>query len=437
MTNKIYTIIQHEYISRIKTKSFLISTLLAPVGILLVIAIPVIMTLLSMDDTSKKVSVLDKSGEIAQKLIAMDEEMYQPAGSSEEELKRKVLDNALDGYIIIPKNILDEGNVHVYTRSGSNMGFTNALKDHLNIIVKNKRLVMADVAPEVIKFLEKPLTVESHKITEKGTEEDFSQVFAGLGYILGFVIYILMFIYGAQVMRGVIEEKANRIVEVIASSARPFQIMMGKVLGIGLVGLTQVLAWIVLSAVLLYAAGQILPSLAGGTEEMTSAMQQNSEAMQGGMSSEMDFLKDFNIPSIPIGLVLAFIFYFLSGYFIYSTLFAAVGSAVDQEQDAAQLQTPITIPIIIPILIIFPVMNNPDSTLAVVTSLIPLFSPILMIVRVAATEVPLWQGALSILLQILTFFGAMWMAAKIYRVGILKYGKKPTFADLFKWLKAK
>jgi ABC-2 type transport system permease protein len=437
MNNKIYTIIQHEYTSRVKTKSFLISTLLAPVGILLVIAVPMIMTLLSMEDTSKKVSVLDKSGEIAERLIAMDTDMYQPADKPEAELKADVLEGELDGYIIIPEDILESGNVDVYTKSGSNMGFTNALKDHLNLIVKNKRLVIAEVAPEIIQFLEKPLSVESHKITEKGTEEDFSQIYAGLGYILGFVIYILMFIYGAQVMRGVIEEKANRIVEVIASSARPFQIMMGKVLGIGLVGLTQVIAWIVLSAILLYAAGQILPSIAGDSQEVAQAMQQNAESMQGGMSSEMDFLSNFNIPTIPIGLILAFVFYFLSGYFIYSTLFAAVGSAVDQEQDAAQLQTPITIPIIIPILIIFPVMSNPDSTLAVVTSLIPLFSPILMIVRIAATEVPLWQGALSIVLQFLTFFGAMWMASKIYRVGILKYGKKPTFADLYKWLRTK
>lgn len=436
MNNKIFTIIQHEYTSRVKTKSFIIATLLAPIGILLIIAIPVIMTLLNMEDNDKSISVVDLSGVIAEKLIAADNKMYSLSNETPEILKDKALNDEIDGYIVIPADVMETGKVDVYTKSGSNIGFTNSLSDNLNDIIKNKRLKQANVDPQVIEFVERSVDIESHKITEQGTEKDFSQMYAGLGYFLGFVIYILMFIYGAQVMRGVIEEKANRIVEVIASSARPFQIMMGKVLGIGMVGLTQVVAWIALSAIVLFAAGQILPGLTDNPQGMAEAMQQNAQSMSGGEASgQMAFLQGIQIPSVPVGLILAFVFYFLSGYFIYSTLFAAVGSAVDQEQDAAQLQTPITIPIIIPILIIFPVMSNPDSTLAIVTSLIPLFSPILMIVRVAATDVPIWQGALSIVLQFLTFFGALWVASKIYRVGILKYGKKPTFGDLLKWLR--
>lgn len=437
MNNKIVTIIQHEYTSRVKSKSFLLSTLLAPLGILLVIAVPVIMTLLSMEDTSKKISVIDYSENIGKILVNTDTSMYSYATENEDILRKKVLDGEIDGYLVIPENILSEGEVSVYTKSGSNLGFTNTLKDNLNGIIKNKRLVQANVNPEVIDFVQKSVKIETQKITKEGTEKDMSSVFAGVGYFLGFVIYILMFIYGAQVMRGVIEEKANRIVEVIASSAKPFQIMMGKVLGIGLVGLTQVLAWIALSAILLYAAGQIIPMFTDDPQAMAETMQSSAMAGQESTMPDLGPLSDFQIPSIPFGLILAFVFYFLSGYFIYSTLFAAVGSAVDQEQDAAQLQAPITIPIIIPILVIFPVMNNPDVTWSVILSLIPFFSPILMIVRVAATDVPYWQGALSILLQFLTFFGALWIASKIYRVGILKYGKKPTFKDLFKWITLK
>jgi ABC-2 type transport system permease protein len=361
------------------------------------------------------------------------------ASKSAGELRKEVLEGTLDGYLLIPKNVLEEGVVNIYTKSGSNLGFINNISSNLNRIIKNERLAKANVDPKVIEFVERDIDINSKKLTEEGTEEDYSAIFAGVGYVFGFIIYALMFIYGAMVMRGVIEEKANRIVEVIASSAKPFEIMMGKVVGIGAVGLTQVLFWIILSTAIFALAGTIIGGISGDqAAEIAKQAQAQSQGMGMGSSdfggTEAEKIMGI-AKNIPVGLIIGFVFYFLAGYFIYSTLFAAVGSAVDQEQDAAQLQTPIMIPIIVPILFIFEVMSNPDSTMSVVLSLIPFFTPILMIVRIAATEVPVWQIILSVVLLLGTFFGTLWLASRIYRVGILMYGKKPSFKDITKWIK--
>jgi len=277
--------------------------------------------------------------------------------------------------------------------------------------------------------MDKPFKIKTYRLTEKGEQKDFTEIYAALGYFLGFVIYFLMFMYGSFVSRGVIEEKANRIVEVIASSAKPFEIMMGKVIGIGLVGLTQIAVWIAIAFVGVVLAGTFFSGSI--SPEQIAQMQQQPFANTGGMMH----IAGMEIPTISPWLIIGFIYYFLAGYFIFATLFAAVGSAVDQEQDAAQLQTPITLPIIIPILLIFNVISDPDGTLAIVLSLIPFFTPILMTVRIAATQVPLWQIITSVVLTIATFYGCLIVASRIYRVGILMYGKKPTFKDLLKWFK--
>jgi ABC-2 type transport system permease protein len=298
------------------------------------------------------------------------------------------------------------------------------MEKHLNNIIRKERLIQNGTDTSVINMIDVSVDIGTKKITAKGTEKDYTEAYAGIGYILGFFIYIMMMLYGSLVMRSVIEEKANRIIEVIASSARPFEIMMGKVIGIGLVGMTQVTFWLVVGGILLASAGPIM-----------MMFMPKPEVLAGGMQMAQVPQLPIDIPRIPISLILGFIFYFIAGYFIYSTLFAAVGSAVDQESDAAQLQTPVMLPIILPMMFMPAIMANPDGPLAVILSLIPFFTPILMIVRVAATNVPLWQIALSVVLLIGTFFGALWATSKIYRVGILMYGKKPKLSDLIKWIK--
>ncbi len=427
-TSKIKTIISHEYITKVTSKGFIISTLIGPILMLLVIAVPVAITLLTGNSTEKKIAIIDRTDKgIGKNIVKADNIKYYLADKSEEELKKDVLSQELDGFLIIPENIVETSKATVFTRGGGGIGFIASLDDVVTKAVRKERLIRAGTDTSVIALVEKGVSIQTQKITKEGTEKDFTEAYAVLGYILGFMIYIMMFMYGSFVMRGVIEEKANRIVEVLASSARPFEIMFGKVVGIGAVGLTQVLFWIVIGAILMAVAGPIINSISPNT--IATAQQ---VAMKG---SQTPIPVGLEIPKIPLMLMVAFVFFFLIGYFIYSTLFAAVGSAVDQEQDAQQLMLPVTLPIVIPILFIGAVIANPDGNLAIILSLIPLFTPILMIVRIAATQVPIWQIALSIVLTIGTFFGCLWMASRIYRVGILMYGKKPNFKDIIKWIK--
>lgn len=427
-TAKIWTIIKHEYITKVKSKGFIISTILGPLILAAFIAIPIVITIITMGDSEKKIAIVDLSNKnIGQKLVNIDTAKYILSNQSLSELRGKLQNREIDGYFFIPEDITTKNKITIYTRGGGGIAFIANVEKNLSKIIRYERLSEAGLDPELIDRTDKGIEVQTEKITEDGSKKDYAEIFAGVGYFLGFLIYMMMFMYGSLVMRAVIEEKANRIIEVIASSAKPFEIMFGKVVGIGAVGLTQVLVWVVLSFGILSLVGPLASMFAPSPETVTAAMPMDGK--------EAMFMKNFEIPEISLWLILGFIFYFLSGYFIYSTLFAAVGSAVDQESDAQQLMTPITLPIIIPILFIGSVISNPDGVLALVLSLIPFFSPILMIVRVAATDVPLWQILISVFLMVSTFLGCLWLAAKIYRTGILMYGKKPTFKDIFRWLK--
>ena len=424
--SKILTIIKHEYLSKIKTKSFVISTLIAPFLLLLVIGIPAIVGYYSLDSSSKKLAIYDETNEIADILIKNDSVKYYIVDKTLEQLNSAVVSEEIDGYIKIGAEFLKNGKVDVYTRGGGGLAFISDLENDLDHILLTERLKDYEGNDAIIKIVYDDIELEKHKLTEDGnTEKDFTEAYAIIGYILGFMIYMMMFMYGMFVMRGCIEEKANRIIEILASSARPFEIMLGKILGIGALGLTQMGIWIVFGALLMFV----------GVPVINMFMQPDVAAMGAtGMPTEVPI--GFEMPSISIWLVIAFAYYFLIGYFIYATLFAAVGSAVDQEQDAQQLMIPVTIPLIIPILLLTNVMADPDGTVAVVTSLIPFFTPILMTVRVAATSVPVWQIVLSVVLTIGTFFCCVWIASKIYRVGIMMYGSKPKFKDIIKWFKA-
>lgn len=430
---KISVIIAHEYRTRIRNKWFIIATLLGPVGMAVMIALPVAAAMLSGDGTEGKVAVLDKTGVIGELVVNADTSKYVSAGNrTVSELKAEVQAEHLQAYVVVPENILDSGSIELFSRGGSGLSFEGSIKDDFEGPVVKARLTRAGTDTSVIELVERGVSINSLKVTEKGIEEDSSQASAAIGYMAGFAIYMLIFLYGTMVMRGVVEEKANRIVEILASSVKPFEIMMGKVVGIGLVGLTQVMAWIVLGAgvVLIFGSivgGSVQPNdLSAMAASGGTPMAQSPQGMNlGGMA----------IPALnPMAFVL-FAFYFLAGYFIYATLFAAVGSAVDQESDAQSLTLPITLPIIFTIMFIGAVVSAPNSTLSTVLSLIPLFTPILMTVRVAATNVPWWQIALSMLLTTGAFLGAVWVASRVYKIGILSYGKKPTFKDILRWMR--
>lgn len=433
--SKISVIIAHEYTTRVRSKWFIISTLMGPVLLALMIAIPVVAAILAGEGETGKVAVVDRANGLGARLVAADTSLYEPAGTrTEAELSQMVRDEALQAYLVVPANILDEGRPTLYSRGGTGIAFEEGIESDLEPLVTQDRLQRSGTDTGVIALVEKGVSISALKITEQGVEQDASKASAAIGYVAGFVIYILIFLYGTMVMRGVVEEKANRIVEVLASSARPYHIMMGKVVGIGLVGLTQMMAWIALGTVVVFILGQVF---AGSVDPQQATQQmQQMQAMQGqetGMARMM--VGGVALPSISIGSILLFLFYFLAGYFLYATLFAAVGSAVDQEADANQLTLPVTMPVVITMLFIGNVVASPNGTLAVVMSLIPLFTPILMTVRVAATDVPLWQVLTSIVLSTSAFFGAVWLASRIYRIGILSYGRKPSFKDIAKWIR--
>lgn len=427
--NKIWTIIQHEYMIKLKSRGFLLGTILAPLGIVLVYGIIIAVAIFSQGQTSKKIAILDYTGEIGNELVARDSSKFFITNKSENELNQEILDKTLDGYLVLNKDFIHTGEANVYTSGGGGLGFINSIEKNAEDIIVNKRLNEIGADKSIIELVNRGVSITTKKVTEQGTKDDYSEVLAMLGYVLGFMIYGLMFTYGSFVMRGVIEEKANRIIEVIASSARPFEIMFGKVVGIGAIGLTQVLFWIIILIILFAAGGSIATMFISGADMSSMSGMANEQVSQN------QIIHFFNNFSISPWVIIAFIFYFLSGYFIYSSLFAAVGSAVDQEQDASQLSMPVTLPILIPIMFIPNVMSNPDGMISTVLSLIPFFTPILMIARIAASEVPFWQISLSIVLVIATFLACLWFASKIYRVGILMYGKKPTFKDIVKWFK--
>jgi ABC-2 type transport system permease protein len=425
---KIMTIVRHEYLIRVRSKGFIIGTILGPLGMVLIIGIIAFATYLTVsEEEDKRIAIIDRSGVIAEKVVENENVRYFIARQKQSELRRQVIDGKLDAYIVIPGDILERGKFEIYSGGGGGLNFTSSIESDIGRVARHQRLLDAGVEREVVELVSKWVEAESKKVTEEGTEKDYSEIFTGIGYILGLAIYGMMFIYGGMVLRGVIEEKSNRIVEVLASSARPFEIMTGKVVGIGAIGLTQVIAWIIMASVVFMLAGPVINQFL--TPEQMAA------GMPAGAAQSPIEPQGFQMPSVSPWLAVGFVFYFLFGYFIYATLFAAVGSAVDQESDAQQLQLPVTLPIIIPIFFLGPIISNPNGTVAVVMSLIPFFTPILMIVRVAATSVPVWQIAVSAGLMVVTFFGCVWVAARIYRIGILMYGKKPKFSDLFKWIK--
>ncbi|MCS7082703.1 MAG: ABC transporter permease [Bacteroidetes bacterium] len=418
--NKVGIILLREYTVRVRSRGFLVGTLLGPLGLLLILVVPVLVTLWTQDTSRRRLAVLDATGRLGPELVSRDTARYYVSHEPESALREAVRSGRVDGYLLLPPDVLQGGRAHLYTRGGGGLAFRERLEADVSEVVRLERLRQAGLDTSVIRLARERVPLETHRITETGVERDQGLILAGLGYVLGFLIYVMMLIYGALVMRGVIEEKTNRIIEVLASSARPFEIMMGKVLGIGAVGLTQILIWILLGMGILVGLGPFWAALMSVFGANTG---QEATALPVGLAPS----------GIPASLLMAFVFYFLAGYFLYATLFAAIGSAVDQESDAQNLQWPITLPIIVPIFFITNVIADPDGVLAVVLSLVPFFAPILMVVRLAATTVPLWQVGLSVLLLALAFWAGVWISARIYRVGILIYGKKPTLREILRW----
>ncbi|MEM0961153.1 MAG: ABC transporter permease [Bacteroidota bacterium] len=430
MRSKILLIARSEYLRRILTKGFLIALLLAPLGLVLVFALPILVTTLSpSDEAERRVAVLDESGRLYEAVAeAMPERFVtEPADAPLDSLRARVLDERLDLAVVLPASLLEgEGEATALSRSGGGLSQYDDVRGAVREAVRNVRLADVGATDEVTAvFAERP-SVRSVTVTESGDAADGAFLATGIGYMSGLIIYMLVFIYGSLVMRGVIEEKQNRIVEVIASSVRPFELLMGKVLGIGAVGLTQIIAWVALGAGALTVMGPLLGAASGPPDVPVP---------QGAPPPDLPFDISAVAALMTPGFLIVLVLCFLGGYLFYAALFAAVGSAVEQESDAQTLSLPVTLPAVIPMLFLFPILDQPDSVLSTVLSILPPFSTVILPVRIAVVDVPLWQTLLALGLLAAAFVGAIWVAARIYRVGILSYGKKPTLADLWRWLR--
>ena len=434
MKSPILLIIQREFITRVRKKTFLLMTLLAPLLLAAVMIVPGLLA--SMPEDDKSIIVLDEPSILApEKGTSQFSLEYLNPNEFDLETGKKILrESDKDALLYIPSgNGWDpdfiKNNILLFGKEDIGIDLQRFVERQLEEKINQQKLIRQGVDPDVVAQTKTKVTIRSFTMGEEGNEEtSATPLKMGLGYIAGILIYFFIFFYAVQVMRGVIEEKTSRIVEVIISSVRPRQLMMGKILGIGLVGVVQFLIWVILSGTIYAVVSTfIYPEIfaqqvpAGpGSPDLSTVDQTNLFSM----------LNSINFPVVLSG----FVFYFFGGYFLYSALFAALGSAIDQEADSQQFMLPVTAPMIIAITTAMNVIQDPNGPLAFWMSMIPLTSPISMMIRLPF-GVPIWQIGLSALILVGTFFGVVALAGKIYRVGILMYGKKVTWKELYKWLK--
>jgi ABC-2 type transport system permease protein len=421
---KIWLIIKREYSTRVKKKSFLLLTILVPIIIIGFYA-AIIAIAISGATEKETVAVIDNAG--------LFDNNRQPAGNmafdyipgeTEESYKLKYMEKGYKFFLHVPEmNFESPKQPVLYYAKSIGPGTQAKIESVINSAIERKKMIAANIDLEKLKSIKSNISI----ITLKGEGSkagSLASVNSGVGFTAGFLIYLMLFIYGSMVMRGVMEEKTSRISEVIISSAKPFQLMLGKIIGIGGVGLTQFLIWIFLVIGLQFLIPLFFPEIG-----KQIALASESSQGGGGMLGILGSLKN-----LPIGSILfSFIFYFIGGYMMYAALFAAVGSMVNEDpQEAQQLVFPITMPIILAFVIMTQAINQPDSKLAIFGSLFPLTSPVVMMGRISY-EVPAWQMITSMLLLVIGFLGTTWLAARIYRTGILMYGKKPKLKEMIRW----
>ncbi|HVN57897.1 MAG TPA: ABC transporter permease [Bacteroidales bacterium] len=451
--NKISVIIKREYVTRVRKRSFIVMTLLAPLLMGGIIAFQ-IFTMTGGDKEFKKIAVITENADLFRKSIpnTKEAEFVWLENTRVEDLKTSFVKAGYYGILVIYPELVSTPNaIQLISKNQPPIGLLEHIERSLEKEIERQKLLAYKIEnlDEIMKTIKTSVSVQTVKIDETGAIKQTSTgISMALAYLGGFLMYMLVFMFGAQVMRGVIEEKTSRIVEVVISSVKPVQLMMGKIIGVALVGLTQFLIWIVLTVgVVMVAKSYALP---GGTKEisqnitqslMTNNNQQanlNTGVVNQVTSNTSELTKMFtSAMNQPWGLMLiCFVFYFITGYLLYASVFAAIGSAVDNETETQQFMLPVTIPIILALFVAMSVMQNPESSLVFWFSLIPLFSPIVMMARIPFMGPgQYWQIAVSMALMVVTFLAFVWMAAKIYRTGILMYGKKASWKEMWKWLR--
>ena len=426
--DKMWTVWRREYLSRVKTRGFIIGTIALPLVMLLMFALPIFLSFFDSEQ-SKRIAVVDQSGAVFDSLqtalgatIKTGERLYnfikydtpgQTVAAMKDSLTKQVNRGELDGYLVIPARVFDGDSVEYCALNVSNRSETRQIENAISNIVTARRIQQQGLDAEQIRQMNRAVDLNALPATAEDAEKKNPGFTFVLAYFLGFFIYITMFIYGAMVMRSVVEEKTSRVIESVISSVKPFQLMAGKIFGVGAVGLTQFLIWGVAMGLL---------SLYGAL--LASTVISDPETLQE--------VSRFTVPLTAVGF---FVLFFILGYFLYSTIYAGIGALVNSDQEAQQLLFPVSLLIVVPIVMIVYIIGNPSSDTAVVMSLVPFFAPIIMLTRIVVEMPPLWQIFLSIALMILTTLGMIWLVGRIYRVGVLMYGKRPTLAEIIKWIR--
>ena len=434
---KVRIIAAREFNERVRKKSFIITTLLMPLFFVALMFVPALMMNIKSNDI-KEVIVVDQSGLIGDRLQPDGQLTFSPSERSFEELREA--ENEVFGILVVGEDIAtNPSNLQLFAYESSTINIESAITEQVRTIIEAEKLKAYNIEDidAILEAIKTPVSIQVKQLNESGEAKESSSILnIALAYIFGFLIYMFVFLYGNMVLQGVIEEKSTKVMEVMVSSVKPFQLMMGKILGIASVAVTQFAIWVVFILII----GSAAMGLIGGNEALAavqSGAAVDTSALGISIDSEMaSIISTITAPDYLLRILGGFLIYFVGGYLLYAAMFAAVGSAVDNEKDTQNLQLPITIPLMLGIFVMLSAMQEPHGPLAFWFSMIPFTSPIVMMVRLPY-GVPGWELALSVGLLVLTFVGMVWLAGKIYRVGVFMYGKKPTFRELLKWARYK
>ncbi|MFD0864068.1 ABC transporter permease [Sungkyunkwania multivorans] len=435
--NHLPIIIKREYLNKVRNRSFIIMTFLSPIIMIALVAVVAYLSQLN-NDKVREIAVLDESRMFTEVLKDTDKTKFKffentSLNAAREEVKEK----ELYGLLHIPKESDHQQlaeSITFYSQDSPSLLVMDSLNDLISNKLTDINMKENEVNIEMIKALEARVNIRLENFSGEETSELGSFMKLGFGGLAGYLLFMFIIIYGNMIMRSVIEEKTSRIIEVIISSVKPVQLMLGKIIGTSLAGITQFLIWVVLGGVMLFVVSAIIginiSELQSPQQELLMDQAQNPVLQEKIGIALMEFV---NLPWL--NLITAFLFFFVGGYLLYSSLYAAIGAAVDNETDTQQFMMPILMPLILAVYVgVFTVIENPHGTVSTVFSMIPLTSPVVMLMRIPF-GVPLWQQILSLVLLFATFALVVWLAAKIYRVGILMYGKKASYKELYKWLK--
>ena len=419
MNSPLSIIIGREYFSRVKRKSFIISTILMPLFMIAMMVVPVAVAMLSTPD-SMNIAVVDQSGVVAPALRNEGEMSF--VNNPQLTIAEAKADETYDGVLVIGNDIVQNpAAVTLYTRGASSMLSESVITSQLNKIIQDIRLEAYNIPelPKIMQDVQVDVSMTTFRLDDDQETETSSVTSYAIGMIMSLMLYMFIMLYGQMVMTSIIEEKNNRVLEIVVSSVKPSALMMGKICGIGLVALTQILIW---AGLLIAASAWIIPGIAAGS--------MSADAEVAGLVAQLG-------NTAYVASIFAYIVAFLvGGYLFYSAIYAAIGSAVDNVQDASQLQTIAIVPIILAMVLSMSVISDPNSQMAFWVSIIPFTSPVVMMARIPF-GIPGWEIALSLVLLYASFFGMIWFSAKVYRVGIFMYGKKPTLGELVRWARYK